>query len=78
MRIVNGKWQDENGNPIDDFNVSRFLKIRDRVKVMYGSNITHNKINIISSISELTDEEESSLSYLLERNDVSLSKLAGY
>ena len=77
MRIINGKWQDDNGDPVDNFNVSKLLEIGRNVKAVYGEEITYDRINLMSSIRRLTGREESELAYVLEQNGV-LSKLAGY
>lgn len=77
MKIINGKWQDENQDPVDNFNVSQLLEIGRNVQAVYGENITYDRISVISSISRLTNKEESDLAYLLEQ-DGAISKLAGY
>lgn len=77
MKIVNGRWVDDNNNPVDNFNVSELLEIGEKVKAVYGEKITYDRINLISSIRKLTDREEGELAYVLEQNGV-LSKLAGY
>lgn len=77
MKIINGKWQDDNQDPVDNFNVSKLLEIGRNVQTVYGEDITYDRISLISSISRLTNKEESSLAYLLEQEDM-ISKLAGY
>ena len=77
MKIINGKWQDVNEDPVDNFNVSQLLEIGRNVQAVYGENITYDRISVISSISRLTNKEESGLAYLLEQ-DGAISKLAGY
>lgn len=77
MKIENGKWVDQYGDPVDNFNVSEFLDISEKVEAIYGKNITYNRIDLISSIKSLSEQEESSLAYLLTQ-DVNISKLAGY
>jgi hypothetical protein len=77
MKIVEGKWVDDNNNPVDNFNVSKLLEIGRNVQAVYGENITYDRISVISSISRLTNKEESDLAYLLEQEGM-LSKLAGY
>lgn len=77
MKIINGKWVDNNNSPIDNFNVSELLEIGEKVKAVYGKAITYDRINLISSIRRLTGREESDLAYLLEQEGV-ISKLAGY
>ena len=77
MKIINGKWQDVNEDPIDNFNVSELLEIGKNVQAIYGEKITYDRITLMSSIRRLTKKEESGLAYLLEQ-DGAISKLAGY
>jgi len=77
MKIVNGKWVDDDDNRIDNFNVSQLLEIGEKVKAVYGEQITYDRINLISSIIKLTGKEERELSFLLEQEGV-ISKLTGY
>ena len=77
MKIINGKWQDVNEDPVDNFNVSQLLEIGKNVQALYGEKITYDRIALMSSIRRLTNREESSLAYLLEQ-DGAISKLAGY
>lgn len=77
MRIENGKWVDQYGDPVDNFNVTELLDIAETVEAVYGKNITYNRIDLISSIKQLTEKDESSLAYLLT-SDINISKLAGY
>ena len=77
MKIINGKWQDDNQDPVDNFNVSKLLEIGRNVQAVYGDKITYDRISLISSISRLTNKEESGLAYLLEQEGM-ISKLAGY
>jgi hypothetical protein len=77
MKIINGKWQDDNNNPVNNFNVSKLLEIGEKVKAVYGEKITYDRIALISSMDKLTGKEESGLAYVLEQKGV-LSKLIGY
>jgi hypothetical protein len=77
MRIENGKWVDQYGDPVNHFNVSELLDIAEKVEAVYGEDITYNRIELISSIKQLSEKEESSLAYLLT-SDVNISKLAGF
>ena len=77
MRIINGKWQDVNEDPVDNFNVSELLEIGKNVQALYGEKITYDRITLMSSIRRLTKKEESGLAYLLSQDGM-LSKLAGY
>ena len=77
MKIINGKWQDVNEDPVDNFNVSQLLEIGKNVQALYGNDISYDRITLMSSIRRLTSREESGLAYLLERDGM-ISKLAGY
>jgi hypothetical protein len=77
MRIENGKWVDQYGDSVNHFNVSQLLDISEKVTAVYGEDITYNRIELISSIKALSEQEESSLAYLLT-SDVNIAKLAGY
>ena len=76
MKVVNGKWQDRNGDPINHFNASELIEIGQKVKAVYGNDITSNRIDIISKLNSLSDKEENSLNHLLN-SDVNIAKLAG-
>ena len=77
MKILNGRWVDNNEQPVDHFNVSELLEIGDNVKKMYGEDITYSRINLVSAIKNLSPEQEDSLAYILS-NNVLMSKLAGF
>ena len=77
MKIENGKWVDQYGDPVNHFNVSELLDIAEKVEAVYGEDITYNRIDLISSIKNLSEKEETSLAYLLT-SDVNISKLAGF
>lgn len=76
MKVVNGKWQDRNGDPINHFNVSELMEIGQKVKAVYGEDITSNRIDLISRLNHLSEKEENGLNYLLS-SDVNIAKLAG-
>lgn len=77
MKIVEGKWVDQYGERIDNFNVAELMEIGEKVEAMYGDKITYNRISIISSIKNLTSRQESDVAYILEQEEL-LNKLAGY
>jgi hypothetical protein len=78
MKVINGKWQDQYGEPIDYFNAPQLMEIGQKVKAVYGEDITCSRIELVSSIINLSEKEERSLAHLLNRDDVSFSKLAGF
>ncbi len=77
MRIVNGRWVDNNEQPVDNFNVSELLEIGENVKKIYGKDITYSRIELVSAIKSLSIEQENSLAYILNNSKL-MSKLAGY
>ena len=77
MRIENGKWVDQYGDPVTVFNFNELKDIAEKVTAVYGEKITYNRIDLISSIKGLTEKEEGSLASLLN-SDYNISKLAGY
>ena len=78
MKIIDGRWVDQYNDPMDNFNVAELVEIGEKVEAIYGKQITYSRIDLISSIRNLTRKEENSLAYLMNRDDVSFSKLAGY
>ena len=77
MKIVNGKWQDDQGEPVTVFNYNKIKEIGSNLVNLYGEDITYSRINLISTIKTLTPKQESDLAYVLS-NEGAISKLAGY
>lgn len=77
MKIENGKWVDQYGERIDNFNIAELVDIAEKVESVYGEDITYDRISIISSIRNLTSRQESDVAYILEQEEL-LNKLAGY
>ena len=77
MKIVNGKWKADNDEAIDNFNIAELLDIGEKVKAVYGEDITYDRINLISSIRTLTREQENAMVSVLNQEGL-LNKLSGY
>jgi len=77
MKIEKGKWVDQYGDPVTAFNFNELKEISEKVEAVYGKDITYNRIDLISSIKDLSEKEESGLAQLLT-SDYNISKLAGY
>jgi hypothetical protein len=77
MRIIDGKWQDDLGDPVTVFNYNKIKEIGDNLVNLYGEDITYSRIELVSVIKSLTPEQESSLAYLLSQEGA-IAKLAGY
>lgn len=77
MKIVNGKWVDQYGDPVNNFNVSSLLEIADNVTNVFGEDVTYSRISLMSAIKTLTPKQESDLAYVLGQEGA-IAKLAGY
>lgn len=76
MTIVNGKWLTEDGSFVDQFNFEEFKELSEKVSAVYGKDITHNRIAIISKLLTLKEHQEEILSRLLNDEEL-FSKLIG-
>lgn len=77
MKIIDGKWQDDLGEPVTVFNYNKIKEIGNNLVNLYGEDITYSRINLISTIKQLTPKEEKALAYVLSQEGA-ISKLAGY
>ena len=77
MKIVNGKWQDDLGEPVTVFSYDKIKEIGNNLVSIYGEDITYSRINLISTIKQLTPKQEDDLAYVLSHKD-GIAKLAGY
>ena len=67
MRIINGRWVvDDNLTPIDERTSPAFVKLGKKLKSIYGKNITHDRIDLISKLDSLTDSDERALSRIID------------
>ena len=77
MKIENGKWVDQYGDPVTVFTYDKIREIGDNLVNLYGEDITYSRINLISTIKTLTPKQESDLAYILGQEGA-IAKLAGY
>jgi hypothetical protein len=77
MKIENGKWVDQYGDPVTVFSYDKIREIGDNLVNLYGEDITYSRINLISTIKTLTPKQEDDLAYILGQEGA-ISKLAGY
>jgi len=77
MKIENGKWVDQYGDPVTVFTYDKIREIGDNLVNLYGEDITYSRINLISTIKQLTPKQEDDLAYVLSQEGA-ISKLAGY
>jgi hypothetical protein len=77
MHIKKGKWVDQYGDPVTVFTYDKMREIGDNLVNLYGEDITYSRINLISTIKQLTPKQEDDLAYVLSQEGA-ISKLAGY
>jgi len=77
MKIENGKWVDQYGDPVTVFTYDKIKEIGDNLVNLYGEDITYSRINLISTIKQLTPKQEDDLAYVLSQEGA-ISRLAGY
>lgn len=77
MKIVNGKWVDDNESKVDDFNFIQLKQISNNVSALYGNKITYDRINLVSGLSRLNEQQEVIVSNLLE-DEKTISKIYNY
>ena len=77
MEIKNGKWVDQYGDPVTVFSYDKMREIGSNLVNLYGEDITYSRINLISTIKQLTPKQEDDLAYVLSQEGA-ISRLAGY
>jgi len=77
MKIENGKWVDQYGDPVTVFTYDKMREIGDNLVNLYGEDITYSRINLISTIKQLTPKQEDDLADILSQEGA-ISRLAGY
>ena len=48
MQIINGKWVDNNEQPINEFSYDNFKRLKESLSALYGKDITYDSINVVS------------------------------
>lgn len=73
MKIVNGKWVDQYEDPIDDRTYSQLTSLGMKLRVLYGKEITYDRIQIVTQLTQLDTLDERALSVIFEQG--ALNKL---
>jgi hypothetical protein len=68
MQIVNGKWVDNNFNPLDERTSPGLIELGRKVKSLYGDNISYNRIEFVNNLSSLSEEQEEGLRVVFDSN----------
>jgi hypothetical protein len=77
MKIINGRWKDEQDEPVTDQNYGKLKKIGENLSTLYGEDITYSRIDLLTTITSLTAKQEKDLVHVLNQDNL-ISKLAGY
>jgi hypothetical protein len=77
MKIENGKWVDQHGDPVTVFSYDKMREIGNNLVSIYGEDITYSRINLISTIKTLTPKQEDDLAYVLSQEG-GIAKLSGF
>jgi hypothetical protein len=73
MEIINGKWVSSSREPVNNFNYNEFKRLKDSLSTSFGSDITYDKINLMSYV--LRDKDSvSKLSKIVDNKEI-LNKL---
>jgi hypothetical protein len=76
MKIINGRWVvDDNLTPIDERTSPAFVELGKKVESIYGDNITHDRIKLVSQLNDLNNQDERILLRLIDEGH--LNKLIG-
>jgi hypothetical protein len=68
MKIINGRWVDDNSNPIDERTSPSFVELGRKVQSLYGKNITYNRIKFVKELSSLNNQQEDALCFVFDNN----------
>ena len=67
MHIVNGRWVvDDNLTPIDERTSPDFVELGKKLTSLYGKNITHDRIKLVTQLDSLKDSDERAISKLID------------
>lgn len=71
MKIQNGKWVNDFEESLSKFEMKELIELGQRVKSVFGEDITYDRIEIINSLSsEKNEKKETILNYLLQNENV--------
>jgi hypothetical protein len=68
MTILNGRWVDNNFNPIDEMNYCQLKELGRKVQSLYGENISYNRIEFVNNLSSLNEQQEEALRTVFDSN----------
>jgi hypothetical protein len=75
MKIENGRWVNDQGDQLTDFEWEEFNTLGEKVSSLFGTDITYERINIVRVLSEKNNNKEKVINKLLTNEEL-FSKLA--
>lgn len=70
MKIVNGRWVNDQGDPLSNFDGSRLIELGKSVTSIFGKDITYERINIVSNLFQRDQTKENILNNILSDDDL--------
>ncbi len=74
MKILNGKWVNDNEESLSTLEIQNVLSLGKKVVSLFGEDITYERINIVNSFSKNDKDKERVINHLLE-NEKLFNKL---
>jgi len=68
MQIFQGKWVDNNFNPIDERTSAQLMELGRKVQSLYGENISYSRIEFVNNLSSLNEQQEEALRTVFDSN----------
>ena len=66
MKILNGKWVNDNEESLSTLEIQNVIFIGKKVVSLFGEDITYERINIVNSFSKNDKDKERVINHLLE------------
>jgi hypothetical protein len=78
MQVINGRWVDDNQEPLEFHEAGAKIKaLGERVTSVFGNDITYERINIIQILSQKNNVKEKVIDTVLNNKEL-FNKLTGY
>jgi len=74
MKILKGKWVNDNEESLSTLEIQNVLSLGKKVVSLFGEDITYERINIVNSFSKNDKDKERVINHLLE-NEKLFNKL---
>jgi hypothetical protein len=68
MQIIDGRWVDNNFNPLDERTSPQLMELGRKVQSLYGNDISYNRIEFVNNLSSLNEQQEEALRTVFDNN----------